>query len=467
MRSGQFGMNYDEPITSIERKAQGRRKLAMRIFDRELAIARPSQQRLNRKLIAQGMIPSSNADMIIHFDQPVYSGQFSQDGNFFFTANKDFKVSMYDTSNPYDWKHYKTVSYPFGRWTLTDASLSPDNQFLAYTSIQSNVCLASTSPNDLDNPHILDFSGQQNGSPDRSRHNFGIWSIRFSGNGRQLVAGATSGLMVVYDIESRTPLHSIHGHTEDVNAVSFADNSSNIIYTGSDDWALKIWDVRSLGDSRAAGVLIGHLEGLTYVESKGDGRYILSNAKDQSAKLWDVRNATSPQAFDRIRNLRPPSQFDYRFDLGYDYSKHLSNIPNHSLVTFRGHRVFKTLIRCHFSPPASTNSRYIYTGSADGKVYIWNLDASLVRVLDIYKSTYNTRPPGQNSDAGRMYGPWRTCVRDVSWHPTAPVIVASAWNGHGYSNGTCTMHCWNEDAETDIIEPRAEPSVQQVLNGRA
>src|SRR6195952_3783281 len=108
------------------------------------------------------MIPSSNADMIIHYDQPVYSGQFSGDGNFFFSCNKDYKVRMYDTSNPYNWRYYKTVDYPFGRWTLTDASLSPDNKYLAYTSIQSQVCLAPTDPNDMGDPYILDLAASGN-----------------------------------------------------------------------------------------------------------------------------------------------------------------------------------------------------------------------------------------------------------------------------------------------------------------
>jgi hypothetical protein len=44
---------------------------------------------------------------------------------------------MYDTSNPFEWKYYKTVDYPFGQWTITDASLSPDNKFLAYSSIRT------------------------------------------------------------------------------------------------------------------------------------------------------------------------------------------------------------------------------------------------------------------------------------------------------------------------------------------
>lgn len=221
------------------------------------------------------MIPSSNADMIVHYNQPVYSGQFSDDGNFFFAVNKDFRVRMYDTSNPYKWRYYKTVEYPFGRWTLTDASLSPDNKYLAYTSIQSAVCLAPTDPNDHGDPYILDL-GATGGNPLNMGYrggNFGIWSIRYSGDGRELVAGCGGGLIVVYDIESRTPMHRILGHDEDVNAVCFADTASpHILYSGSDDTTLKVWDTRSLGDARAAGVFVGHIEGLTYIDSKGDGR---------------------------------------------------------------------------------------------------------------------------------------------------------------------------------------------------
>jgi len=476
MNSGKFGSNEAQAISSADRNNIGKKKkLAMRVLERELAVGNSAKRGLNNRLMAQGMIPSSNADMIIHFNQPVYSGQFSDDGNFFFSANRDFKVRMYDTSNPYKWKYYKTVEYPFGQWTLTDASLSPDNRYLAYTSICSVVCLAPTDPNDMGDPYVLDLSGpvtRNRAGPFGPRYrDHGIWSVRYSGDGRELVAGTQHGGIVVYDIEARQVLHKVMGHDDDVNAVCFADTSSpHILYSGSDDTTLKVWDRRSMGDNRAAGAFIGHIEGLTYIDSKGDGRYILSNGKDQSMKLWDLRMVMPSGDFDRIkphRRVTNRQRYDYRW-ASYNEDNWYPDPHDNSLVTFRGHRVLRTLIRCHFSPPYSTNSRYVYSGSECGKVFVWNMDATLAGTVDVYKATKDSRPRYANMyhhgwDDDEDSSNWKTCVRDASWHPNAPQIVASAWNGYGMSSGTCTVHSWNDGAEEDESEPRMGLRVNQKL----
>lgn len=41
-----------------------------------------------------------------------------------------------------------------------------------------------------------------------------------------------------------------------------------------------------------------------------------------------------------------------------------------SVMTYRGHKVLKTLIRCGFSPAESTGQRYVYSGSEDGKAHV-------------------------------------------------------------------------------------------------
>lgn len=410
--------------------------MSERLLWRRLGLdPRPTSRRYNR-LIAQDMIPNStHADKIIHYDSRAYSGQYSDDGNFFFSCTQNFRVQMYDTSNPYDWKYYKTVDFPFGQWTITDATLSPDNRFLAYSSIRHTVCLAPTDPNDPNDHTMLDFQAYASGASIHDRHGymgrtgFGIWSLRFSGDGREIVAGTSDHNVLVYDLETRKTTLKLRKHHDDVNAVCFGDKSSpHILFSGSDDQTLRVWDRRSMADGREAGVFVGHTEGLTYVDSKGDGRYVLSNGKDQMMKLWDLRKMVPPNKFDRMNLQNYTSDFDYRF-APYNDDDYRPNPDDCSVVTFRGHKVLKTLIRCHFSPPTSTNSRYVYSGSEDGKVHIWNLDATPKATIDVATATRDTRPRAHlgggeiDWDMGYNNNIWKTCVRDASWSPTVSQIA--------------------------------------------
>lgn len=465
LEAGIFGSNSRSENTIIRRK----KKLAYKLLHRELGLGSVGRQMNEHKLIKQDMIPESTADTIIHYNARCYSGQFSDDGNFFFSCGQDFRVRMYDTSNPYNWKYYKTVVYPYGQWTITDASLSPDNRFLAYSSIRSIVCLAPTDPADQNDPTLLDFANIGTANPRGFHTYFGIWSIRFSGDGREIVAGTGDNSVYVYDIERRQSILRIPGHDDDVNAVCFGDSQSpHILYSGSDDTTIKVWDRRSMGDGREAGVFLGHTEGLTYVDSKGDGRYVLSNGKDQTAKLWDLRKMMSKEKAERVDINRYTTRFEYRSN-AYPVNDYIPHPHDCSLVTFRGHKVLKTLIRCHFSPAGSTDSRYVYSGSYDGKVYVWNMDATLAGTVDVLKATRNSRPRDIHQLAetydffGRNGGSWMTCVRDASWHPNAPVIAATSWNGWGTSQGTCTVHTWNDGVEDDEGDPQMSRRVNAQL----
>lgn len=319
MGSGIFGANdrcdhsaCGQPFTQSTQNK--RRRLARRMFDRELGIGSRGRARVLGSLASQDLIPSSKADLIINLNDRCYSGQFSEDGSFFFACGQDFKVRMYDTSNPYDWRYYKTVNYYGGQWTITDATLSPDNKHLAYSSIRSEVCLATTDPTDSSEPRHLDFSNLGGGETSGGRWgrgrngHFGIWSLRFSGDGDEIVAGTSDYCVYVYDLEAQRSILRIPGHHDDVNAVCFGDKMSpHILYSGSDDTTLKVWDRRSLSSMRPAGMFLGHTEGLTYIDSKGDGRYVISNAKDQTCKLWDLRKMVSTDVGERINPQVRPS----------------------------------------------------------------------------------------------------------------------------------------------------------------
>lgn len=115
---------------------------------------------------------------------------------------------------------------------------------------------------------------------------------------------------------------------------------------------------------------------------------------------------------------------------------------DNSVCTYRGHSVHKTLIRCYFSPIHNTGQRYIYSGSENGAVYVYNLDGSIETILDINGID---RKLGRMASfyQGSFFGGLETpVIRDVSWHPTMPVIACAAWTSRGRMGGLIARFSW-------------------------
>ncbi|XP_020590940.1 LEC14B homolog isoform X2 [Phalaenopsis equestris] len=338
-------------------------------------------------------------------DTRVYVSQFSADGSLFVAGFQGSHVRVYDVDN--GWKIRKDILARSLRWTITDTSLSPDKRFLVYASMSPVVHIvdvgSSTKESLANVTEIhdgLDFSSNTDAA-----YSFGVFSVKFSTDGRELVAGSSDACIYVYDLEANKLTSRFPAHSSDVNTVTFADETGNLVYSGSDDNLCKVWDRRCLRKKeQAAGVLIGHLEGITFIDSRGDGRYFISNGKDQTTKLWDIRKMSSGSSCPRP----VISDWDYRWMDFPSHAKHLSHPYDQSLATYRGHLVLRTLIRCYFSPSHSTGQRYIYTGSHDNSVYIYDVvTGDQVARLNCHQMT----------------------VRDCSWHPYYPILVSSAWDG--------------------------------------
>ena len=99
-----------------------------------------------------------------------------------------------------------------------------------------------------------------------------------------------------------------------------------------------------------------------------------------------------------------------------------------SVFTFKGHEVYSTLIRCQFSPIETTGQRYVYTGSANGVVHIYDLvTGQTAGVLE--KSTTRDDPEDQWGHYSRR-GNGNSPCRDISWHPFMPVLASTEFNGN-------------------------------------
>lgn len=311
----------------------------------------------------------------------------------------------------------KTITCHNVSWTISDSDFTHDDRFMIHSTLSPNIQLF-----DVENKkylHQLCVDPDAGDDQDDEDYWYGgmrVYSAKISADGKEVIAGTskvTGGYakIQVFDVPHNTIVRSIKAHSDDVNSVCFVDKlNSSLIISGSDDGLCKLWDTRTTNANNAVGIFYGHMSGMTNVCSKEDNRYFISNCKDQSLKLWDIRKASTDQ---KKVNFIP---YDYRiesldpFMQGRIRERMKDNRNDNSVKTFFGHQVRETLIRCHFSPRITTDQRYVYSGSADSSVYIYDIHT------------------GQNVAKLQVEG--GRLIRDCAWHPFSQNIVTGDFAGN-------------------------------------
>uniref|UniRef100_A0A8C6TJW4 DDB1- and CUL4-associated factor 11 n=1 Tax=Neogobius melanostomus TaxID=47308 RepID=A0A8C6TJW4_9GOBI len=356
------------------------------------------------------------------YQQKAFCGVYSENGNMFLSACQDQNIRLYDTSKG-RFALRRTVKARDVGWSVLDVCFTPDTQHVLYSSWSDYIHLCSIE-GDSENHTALDLS------PDERR--FCVFSL----------AAANDGCLYVFDLEQNKRTLKIDAHEDDVNAVAFADSSSQLLFSGSDDALCKVWDRRTLREDRPqpVGHLAGHRDGITFIHSKGDARYLISNSKDQSIKLWDVRKFSPKEGLAASRLAVTQQNWDYRWQqVPQRALKKHKLTGDTSVMTYRGHGVLHTLIRCRFSPEFSTGQRFIYSGCSTGKIIVY----------DVLTGSVVTRLSGHDA-----------CVRDVSWHPFEDNIISSSvsavfrpWGEHSQKNKRATKTC-RKNRNNTIIKKR-------------
>ena len=232
---------------------------------------------------------------IATFSQKLFCGTYSNCGNLFLSACQDQNIRLFDTSQS-KFRHKRIIRARDVGWSVLDTALSPDNRHLIYSSwcdfiyqvnlygsdgnlIKNDSVRGERDPSNEgsntleDNHQALNLAARDGG--DR----FCIFSMRFSQDGDEILCGAKDGYIYVYDRASNQRSLRVNAHEDDVNAVAFIDSATHILASGGDDGICKIWDRRSLKetDPVPVGLLAGHVDGITYIDPRGDGRHLITN----------------------------------------------------------------------------------------------------------------------------------------------------------------------------------------------
>ena len=368
---------------------------------KRLAQCRPSelirhrQQASHRHLrtlrarLSCAAVPNSSR-ILCEFPTRVFIGRFSEKGDKYVTCCQSGAITLFDVEGRRIVPFRSLKGRDIG-WSIVDLAFSPDERFAVYSSWCSHLYMVSATKDSQEVHTPLDMR------PEPEQH-FCAFSLQFSKDNHQLLAGCNRGNIFIYDRLRGDRTLGFQAHRSDVNATSFGDDSSNLLFSGSDDLIVKAWDRRTLSETSPKSVVkfTGHDQGLTCVSARGDGRYLISNAKDHTIKLWDIRSPS--------RGTGSGGDQD-----SHSAAAASNNEQDVSVMTYRGHLVRNTLVQCRFSPLHTTGQRFIYTGSAFGACVIY--DVLTGRVVE-------------------ELGGHESVVRDVSWHPFHDNLLTTAsWDG--------------------------------------
>lgn len=315
-----FNLFYfqESPIYNQIKSASGFGKQVDEVADNKWSLVKLINSRQNGGSLLRNdkckinnlYLPNCCERPLVRLDSKVFCGSFTRDGNRFVTGSQDQEIRIFDSSTS-NYKELNSITAKHVSWCILDIAFSPCSQYFAYSTWAECLHICPLGGDD-DDIRCLNLNTNVN--------RFGAFSLAFSNNGKEIISGGSDASVYIFDRERnertlRVPVRN-DGMVTDVNCVGFVDESSHLFYSGSDDACIRVWDRRCLNenDPEASGMLLGHIDGITYIDSKNDGRYLLSNSKDQSLKLWDMRSFSPKEAEANVRTFLQTRSWDYRWD---------------------------------------------------------------------------------------------------------------------------------------------------------
>ena len=200
-------------------------------------------------------------------------------------------------------------------------------------------------------------------------------TVCFSPDGRFVAAAGADAVVRVWDVQTKTEVRGLRGHTDWVTSVAFSPDGRFVASVASEkDNALRVFELPPLDGASAAG---GHVLAVNAVAVSPNGKFVATAGTDQTIKIWDV--ATGKEVATLVGNADTPFAIAF---LGNDG------------VVMGGRVPTGTVGRLHFwgtTPPRAgeavpTGEVYTVVASADGaKVGAW---ASRQSVGELKNNTY-------------------------------------------------------------------------------
>ncbi|KAL1659887.1 WD40-repeat-containing domain protein [Schizophyllum commune] len=123
-------------------------------------------------------------------------------------------------------------------------------------------------------------------------------------DGKLVVAGDDSGLVQIFDINSRAILRILDAHKLPTHVAQFSTLAPTQVLTGSDDTTVRLWDVPS---QTPVSTFTAHTDYVrTGTVSTTNPSLIFTGSYDGTARLFDARTGASEMSMRPTGNTAPP-----------------------------------------------------------------------------------------------------------------------------------------------------------------
>ncbi|KAM0676695.1 Embryonic ectoderm development [Binucleata daphniae] len=102
-----------------------------------------------------------------------------------------------------------------------------------------------------------------------------------------LVAGA-NGIIKVIDLEKGKIKHFLKGHGNTINTIKTHTQDRSIIFSGSADLSIRMWDIRTGKTVCIFGGIAGHRDQILSLDVSLCGKYLVSGSHDCTVKMWKI-----------------------------------------------------------------------------------------------------------------------------------------------------------------------------------
>ncbi|KAI5693472.1 hypothetical protein M8J77_024379, partial [Diaphorina citri] len=237
-----------------------------------------------------------------------------------------------------------------------------------------------------------------------------VMSVAFAQSGNFVACGGMDNMCTVYDLNNRDStgaakvIRELLGYEGFLSSCRFIDDTT--LLTGSGDMKIVTWNLET--GQRIHEVAQAHIGDVVSISLSPDGQYFVTGSVDKSCKLWDFREKKCVQTFfgheaDVNSVCFHPSGLAFATG-SEDKTARLFDIrADQQIATYLPPNKNSGFTSC----AVSSSGRYIFCGSDDNNVHVW----------DLLKTTHNGVLSGHENR-----------VTSISLSPNGMALVTSSWD---------------------------------------